>query len=127
MSIEKMCGWAIYPCLKFCADAKCFELLNPRDIHLRANSITNINTGLKIIPKPSTTIKINNHLCNKPWRILCKFIKTDEKNHLLVFPAAVTKNITLKAFQPLCHIQFIPIKHALQHIIGKPVFIFYSY
>jgi hypothetical protein len=44
---------------------------------------------------------------------------------MLTVPVIVSKNIKLKAFEPLCHISFVPITFALGSIKGK-LYIYYS-
>jgi len=104
---------------------KCYEVSNPRDIQLQADRVTDICTNVKIITTEGYVIRINNHLCNKPWRPLIKFLSLNEQNQMLTVPVIVSKNIKLKAFEPLCHISFVPITFALGSIKGK-LYIYYS-
>jgi len=104
---------------------KCYEVSNPRDIQLQADRVTDICTNVKIITTEGYVIRINNHLCNKPWRPLIKFLSINEQNQMLTVPVIVSKNIKLKAFEPLCHISFVPITFALGSIKGK-LYIYYG-
>jgi hypothetical protein len=117
--------YIISPCLQT-GKYNCYEVSNPRDIQLQANRVTDICTGIKIISLDGYVIQINNHLCNKPWRPLIKFLSINEQNQMLTVPVIVSKNIKLKAFEPLCHISFVPITFALGSVKGK-LFIYYSF
>ena len=118
MIIGKVKDWAVFPCsTNTCTYKNCVEFLNPKDIYLSSNCINNICTGLRITHLPNHILKVNNHLCNKPWRIVNNFIFSNSTT--LHVPVITTKNILLKAYEPLCHMQEISLPDALQLIKSK--------
>ena len=121
MDISPVCAWSVMPRhINPCAcGTKCYEILNPFPVKLRANSVVNIFTGLKIVLQHGYIIKFNSHLCNKPWRILTKFMSHNDSIEAFTLPIIVSKNITIKSGEPLCHIQYVPVKIALQTIKGN--------
>jgi hypothetical protein len=97
----KTCDWAILPRIitPACASSRkfCYTILKPCDIQLRADRVTDICTGIKIVSYAGYVIKINNHLCNKPWRSLVKFMPMNEPNQILTVPIVVSKNINTQS------------------------------
>ncbi len=66
----------------------------------------------------SEVLRTNNHMTNKPWRIVNEYIYFNQNTHSLTIPIVTDVHHILSIGEPICHILPMNPRHTLQSIKG---------
>jgi len=96
----------------------CWVIPNQKKITLHPGVINEI-----VIPfegdAPTTLLQVNNHMCDKPWRIISEYIYFNQRTHSLTIPVITTFLRTLAVDEPICHVELMDPLHTLRALKGK--------
>jgi len=99
---------------------QCWNFFNYEEIVLFPNEIQLLNLGLYCFTNEkdkNEILKIQQHLCNKPWRILGDYFFPNHLN--ITVPVIAKKKCKISKGEVLFHATLIPLNTALQLIQGK--------
>jgi hypothetical protein len=99
----------------------CFVIKSPLDeLHLQPNTVNEL-----IFPftgkTPHTVLKVNNHMEEKPWKVIAKYLYFNDRTSSLIIPIITGKKIMLTKEDTICHIQLMEPICDLQPIESKPI------
>ena len=118
-------NWTILPKkAETCYDQDCVNIYNQTNILLDPGVISYIYVGLFVKMDKGTIIQIQNHLCNKPWRIVNQYLclsPTGEET--LTLQVIANKPSIIKRGEVLCHIKSITFRQAFNIMKGTYFFI----
>ena len=95
----------------------CWCICNLQETTLRPDVVNEIvipfqgNSSTKIL-------QVNNHLCDKPWRVISEYIYLNERTHALTLPVVTSFFRILKVGEPICHVELTDPTQTLQNIKG---------
>jgi hypothetical protein len=113
--LELICSWNISDIESSCS---CWVIAPLQETTLHPDVVNEI-----ILPyeghAATPLLQVNNHMCDKPWRVISEYIYFNERTHSLTVPVVATFRRTLGAGEPLCHVRVMDPIHSLQNIKGK--------
>jgi len=113
--IELIQSWNIPENATMCS---CWSIDSPQETTLYPGMVNEI-----VIPfegdAPPTLLQINNHMGDKPWRVICEYIYFSQRTQSLTIPVITTFLRTLKKGEPICHAELMNPTATLQNIKGN--------
>lgn len=99
---------------------RCYPVLNSRDVvHLRPMTVTKIVIPITGFNSEPRLLQIDNHLCDKPWRVLNRFIYLTKQTSSISIYLISPINRKIKIGENICHVRFIQPEEALYDIKGN--------
>ena len=99
----------------------CWVIKSPITISLLPNTINEI-----IIPfkgkTPCTILQVNNHMGNKPWRVICEYLYFNQQSSSITIPIMSSQQTMLTKNEAVCHVQLMEPLGALQLVKSKIIF-----
>ena len=102
-----------------CRVNNCLEVILPFDIHLRPYNIHKITLSLIDVIPQGCAIEVQNHLCNKPWRVINKYLFPHKISHCITFYLTSNLRQTLASGVILCHINVISSTELIDTLTGN--------
>jgi hypothetical protein len=100
-------------------DGHCYNLYSSKTVIIEKSCINNIEIDLLVEIPNKYIIQIRNHLCDKPWRVLQKYIYPDEFTKRLTITLITRRRCKIIVGDILCHIKLVAIDEAYKNITGK--------
>ena len=96
----------------------CWIISIPERIFLFSNEVNEV-----IIPfvgkTPTSLLQVNNHLKDKPWKVISEFLYFSDKTNTLNIPIITSSFTIVPAGSPICHIHLMDSFHTLKKITGN--------
>jgi len=99
------------------AECSCWVISSQQKISLYPLIVNEIVIRFKGTA-PTNLLQINNHMTNKPWRIVNEYIYFNQNTHSLTIPIVTDVHHILSIGEPICHILPMNPRHTLQSIKG---------
>jgi len=104
-------------------EPECLNLYNNKPVLIHPNKVTFVDAGIWIDIPVNCVLKVKNHLCNKPWRILNTYLYKSENS--LIIPIITKYKCRINYGDILCHVQMPTVTEAYEEISG--ILYFYPY
>jgi hypothetical protein len=102
---------------KTVAKCSCWVISSQQKISLYPRLVNEIVIQFKGTA-PSNLIQITNHMNDKPWRVISKYIYFNQSAHSLTIPIVTDVHHILSIGEPICHILPMNPLHTLQSMKG---------
>lgn len=102
----------------------CLHLRAVHPVTLFPNKITLCEAKLDTIICPGTVLQRQNHLCNKPWRMMHEYLQYSEEpleETKYIVPLISSKYAVISTDQSIGHVRIIPASDALTFLEGKTI------
>lgn len=102
---------------------KCTNIFISRATKLYPLRVINIPTELTVDLPQGYILRVKNHLCDKPYRVVVDRLIPDESTKTLTIPIITQRKCELKRGDILCHLQPQSINQCFTEIKGNSFFI----
>ena len=105
-----------------CWDKNCITIFTQGPISLKPGILYNVDTNLFADRISGTIMQVQNHLCDKPWRVVNPFLNYPPAWGLTLTLQIITnKPCSIKRGEILCHIKNITLEEAFNKVKGNSI------
>ena len=118
--------WVILPTQtkNECFDKNCINIYSSNDVTLHKDTVYSVDLGVYVIDMdPGTMLEVKSHLCDKPWRVVNRYLFPSIRNRNLVVQLISNKHCSINTGDVIAHIQPISIIEVQNNIRSKLPFI----
>ena len=102
-------------------NCSCWNIRNPETRMLLPGVVNEIIIRF-IDDTPTTVLQVNNHMCDKPWRVISEYIYFNKRTHSITIPIITSFTRILLSGEPICHVELMNPLSTLQKIKGNSFF-----
>ena len=106
-----------------CFNPRCWNIYSYKTIELKANIAYQIDLGFHLSDcEKNILLEVQQHLCDKPWRIVDKYLCLNSWTKTITITIIANKPCTIQRGHILGHIQPVFIHDVYNNIKGKFLF-----